>query len=387
MTAALSVRRVATPRDFSLIANRCDELARGMQVRVPFATSKWLASWWHHYQESRPLVRDRFFVHTVHDPQGDLVAIAPLMLTERPGNGPLRSRSIAFFGGDKNITEIRGLTCTSALQGPVVRALLAHFCERGAEWDWFAWNGVLPDSEAYAALNEAKHFEWIRETADYVLPLPETWHEFRAGLSRNIKESLRKCYNSLKRDGHTFTFRVVSEAAELPAALQVFFDLHARRADAIDQISHANLFSSLQARRLLLDLAACSSDELRLRVFELEVGGKVVASRLGFVLGDELYLYFSGYDPAWGKYSVMTTTVSETIQWAIANKFRLVNLSPGMDVSKTRWGATAITTHNGLLLSPMRRGRFVFHVLRELNQLTRPGTFLGKFADRARRLG
>ena len=39
-----------------------------------------------------------------------------------------------------------------------------------------------------------------------------------------------------------------------------------------------------------------------LRLFELEIGGNIIASRLAFVLGPDLYLYFSGYDPSWRKY-------------------------------------------------------------------------------------
>jgi CelD/BcsL family acetyltransferase involved in cellulose biosynthesis len=60
--------------------------------------------------------------------------------------------------------------------------------------------------------------------------------------------------------------------------------------------------------------------------------------RIGFVVGDSLYLYYSGYDPEWSRYSVMTTTVAEAIKYAIAHRLKTVNLSSGNDVSKTRWG-------------------------------------------------
>jgi hypothetical protein len=66
---------------------------------------------------------------------------------------------------------------------------------------------------------------------------------------------------------------------------------------------------------------------------------------------------------------------------------RSVNLSPGTDVSKTRWGASAIETHNGILVSPERRGQFVFRVLTELNERSRQGKVLGSLIGRARRLG
>ena len=385
--AGLQVQLLGSPAEMSALARECDELAGSMRPRVPFATSTWLALWWRHYSEHRLLVNDRFFVHTLRDASGRLCALAPLMLSERPGTGPLRARTLAFFGGDKSITELRGMICAPDLEGPAVRALLAHFGSRGDQWDWFTWNGVRPDTEAHRALDSAQNFHWTRATTDYVLPLRGSWDEFRASRSRNIKESLRKCYNSLKRDGHEFRFRVVSGPGELPPALARFIELHALRADSSVLVPHANVFAEHRARDLLHGLAASPSKALSVHVFQLEIAGQVVAARLGFVLEDELYLYFSGFEPAWAKYSVMTTTVAETIKWAIERGFRAVNLSPGTDVSKTRWGASAITTHNGVLVSPERRGQLVFRVLTELNERSQQGKVLGSLVDRARRLG
>jgi CelD/BcsL family acetyltransferase involved in cellulose biosynthesis len=383
----LRVRLLDGPEELDAIARECDELALAMSPRVPFATSTWLKLWWRHYSEQRWLVNDRFFVHTLRDEGGTLRAVAPLMITERPGTGPLRARTLAFFGADKNITELRGMICAPEYEGHAVRALLAHVIGRGEQWDWFTWNGIRRGSEASQALESEPNYHWTRETTDYVLTLPESWEEFRAARSRNIKESLRKCYNSLKRDGHEFRFRVVSDPAQLPAALTGFIALHALRADASELVPHHNVFAEHRARNLMAGIAASPSEALSLRVFQLEIAGKVVAARVGFVIGDELYLYFSGFEPAWGKYSVMTTTVAEAIKWAIEQRFRAVNLSPGTDVSKTRWGASAVATHNGVLVSPERRGQLVFRALTELNERSRQGKVLGSLIARARRLG
>ena len=387
MKEALRVERLEGPHALHALAAECDRIAARMTPRLPFATSDWLSLWWQHYREQRFLVRDRFFVHTVRDERGVLLALAPLMLTERPGSGPFRSRGITFFGGDKNVTELRGLVCAPEHEGPAIRALLAHLCTRGEDWDWLVWNGVRQGAEGQAALEAAGSFEWLRETTDYVLFLPPTWEAFRGSRSRNIKESLRKCYNSLKRDGHSFEFRVASQAGDLPAALNRFYELHSRRAKADDLVRHEDVFAIPRARELVSALARRPSTALAVHAFELSIAGKVVASRLGFLMGDELYLYFSGYDPAWGNYSVMTTTVAETIKWAIERQVRLVNLSPGTDVSKTRWGASTVTTESGVLISPTRRGRAVFGVVGGLNRHSRPGTLLGKMFARARRKG
>jgi len=383
----LRVQLLASPGELSAIARECDELALSMCPRLPFATSTWLELWWRHYQEQRFFVRDRFYAHALRDEAGRLRAVAPLMLTERPGTGPLRARTLAFFGADKNITELRGLICAPELEGVVVRSLLAHVNRHAEQWDWFTWNGIRLGSDAHQTLDADPNYHWSRETTDYVLCLPRSWEEFRSSRSRNIKESLRKCYNSLKRDGHDFRFRVVSGPAQLPAALARFIALHQLRADASELVPHANVFAEHRARDLMYDIAALPSEALSMRIFQLEIAGQVVAVRMGFVLDDELYLYFSGFEPAWGKYSVMTTTVAETFKWAIENGIQRVNLSPGTDVSKTRWGATPIVMHNGVLVSPDRRGQLVFRALTELNERSRQANILGSLLARARRLG
>ena len=387
MWASLKVQRVAGPDALMSLAGECAQLEPQMRPRLPFATHDWLALWWRHYHEDRLFVRDEFYVHTVRGPSGALIALAPLIRTERPANGPLRCRSVAFFGADKNVTELRGLVCAQEHEGAVTRALLAHFDRVRDEWDWFTWHGVRKNGEAYALLDENANFEWGKESTDYLLALPNTWEEFRAGRSRNIKESLRKCYNSLKRANYTFNFRVVEEPRELPAALNQFFALHRRRANAPHLVHHEDVFVTPQSRKFLMDLAARGSEAARLRVFQLEIAGSVVASRLGFSLGDELYLYFSGYEPDWGGFSVMTTTVAESVKWAIERQYRVINLSPGTDVSKTRWGATPSTTCEGILLSNTRRAKVAFGMLNELHQRSGPGTFLGRVVNVARRHG
>ncbi len=55
-----------------------------------------------------------------------------------------------------------------------------------------------------------------------------------------------------------------------------------------------------------------------------------------------MYLYYSGYDPLWARYSVMTTTVAEALKYAIACGIKTVSLSPGREISKTRWGPRQI---------------------------------------------
>ena len=88
----------------------------------------------------------------------------------------------------------------------------------------------------------------------------------------------------------------------------------------------------------------------------------MVATRVGFVVGDSLYLYYSGYDPAWARFGVMTTTLAEAIKYAIGRGMATVNLSPGTDVSKTRWGPRAIELGSAVQVARSLKSRLAYQL-------------------------
>lgn len=112
-------------------------------------------------------------------------------------------------------------------------------------------------------------------------------------------------------------------------------------------------------RTFITDVAHRMAEQNQLRIFELEVAGTVVASRMAFLLGDELYLYYSGYDLEWRKHSIMTTLMCECFKWAIENGIAVINLSKGKDPSKLRWRGSELDFHDALLMSPTRRGALI----------------------------
>ncbi|MBL6749704.1 MAG: GNAT family N-acetyltransferase [Nevskia sp.] len=382
---ALSIERISDIGSLEALAPEWDALAAELSPRVPFAGALWNILWWKHFRERRRAVRDDLFVHVLRDPMKHLVAVAPMMLTRRPAVGPFQIRVAQFFGADPNLTEIRGLVCRPRDQAAVVTALSRHLLAQAGEWDWVRWCGLRGDVPPPAATAALRRLH--RNEPDYYLPLPASWEEFRAGLRRNIKESLRKCYNSLKRDGYGFELRVVARAEDLAAALERLWQLHTARASCAAQVRHADVFRAPRSRMFLAEYAAQMAARGQLRMFQLHVSGAVVATRMGFVLGSELYLYYSGYDPAWAGYSVATTLLAETIRWAIAQGLQTVNLSTGNDVSKTRWNPVEVPLHGGLQLAPHRRGRLAMLAYGKVLGLAQAGSPLGVLMAQASRGG
>jgi CelD/BcsL family acetyltransferase involved in cellulose biosynthesis len=327
---------------------------------LPFALQEWHLSWCSHFLNRNPQIRDepRFFV--LRNRSGDCSAIVPLILTRRR-IGPLRLTTVDLVGADPALTEIRSPLIEPGYERLAVRAVHAGL-GRLPDWDWIQWRGI--NGPLAEALAQESALRWHTSVEDFIVDLPPSWPEFRAGRKRNVRESLRHCYNSLKRDGHAFEFIVAREPAEVCAALQRFLQLHAMRADMPWGVKHPNRFATRALQDFLYDVCARLAARDVMRVFQLKLRGEIVAARVAFVVADSLYLYYSGFDPAWARYSVMTTTVAEALKYAIAHGLRTVNLSPTAEQSKLRWGPRRVELRTGLLHRETLRSRIVYGAYR-----------------------
>jgi CelD/BcsL family acetyltransferase involved in cellulose biosynthesis len=361
----LRIEEIDSPDKLNALRPEWQRLANAHGGDLPFTTWEWNVTWWAHFREHRWSVKDSLFLRALRTPEGELVAVAPLVLTERIARGPLRFRYLQFFGAGE-LTELRGLLCAPAYEARAYATLIHHLRACASCWDWMEWNGLCgPGEQAVAALPSVT---FTRDVPTYLLRLTGTWEDFKASRSRNVKESVRKCYNSLKRDNYAFTFEVHRAREELRPALERLIALHAQRAELTDTIPHSNVFNSTAAHGFLFELCDRLAERDWVRVFELRIAGKVMATRIGFVLGKTLYLYYSGYDVKMRKYSIMTTTVCETIKYAIAEGLEIVNLSTGCDVSKTRWGPEEIVCRDAVQISPSPRARLAYFAYRKVRQ-------------------
>ena len=370
----MHVTTLRSPSELGALERDYAALYRAMPVVLPFQHYAWHAEWWRTFASNDWFMRDRLRVHVVRADDGRCVAIAPLFVTERPAVGPIRVRLLQPLGADPAFTEIRSVLFDPAFETQAARALLAQVREEGG-WDVAAWSDVADGSPFAQVLADDEDTTAGPSKTHYVLDLPKSFDELKRGLKRNIRESLRHGYNSLKRDGHTFHFEVAETNEAIAAALPTFFALHRMRSELPCAVPHVDRFA-LRGGREFLERVTTSLTEARIaKVFTLKIGDQPVASRIGFVLGSQLYLYYSGYDPAWRRYGVMTTTLSEILRHAIERGITSVDLSTGTDVSKTRWSPRPVSLHDVLHVNPSLRGRIAARAMGLATRLrTQPGT-------------
>jgi CelD/BcsL family acetyltransferase involved in cellulose biosynthesis len=348
---ALEVATLTTVDQLRSLEEEWLGLLSRTELDLPFLWPDWVITWWELFRQERSVIRDSLHVKAVRRDSGELVAVVPLMVTERPAVGPARVRTIGFIGADNYVTEQRAPIVDPAWEGEVAGALAADL--RGdSSWHWIAWEGLQPESELAKGLAREMDLRWASSQPGNVLHLAPSWEEFRRGLKHHIKDSVRHCYNSLKTEGLTAHLDVAVTPDQIAPALEIFFDLHRTISHQAADVTRPDRFADPMARRFLILTCSRLAGRNIARVFTLCIGGVPVASRVGFLLPECLYLYYAGYDPAWRKYSVATTVTAEAIKYAIHSRLRRVHLSMGADASKSRWGPEMRVFYTAVCVKP-----------------------------------
>src|SRR5262249_36007221 len=131
--------------------------------------------------------------------------------------------------------------------------------------------------------------------------LPQSWQQFYRSLSKSMKDNVNNYVNRLRRAGHQERLSVVEDPAHLDHAIDVFLDLHRRRAEANLRRRHENRFATEQRRAFLRTVARRLFERGALWPCFLTIDEQVVAAQLCLAHQGRLYLYYSGFDPAWAR--------------------------------------------------------------------------------------
>ena len=87
----------------------------------------------------------------------------------------------------------------------------------------------------------------------------------------------------------------------LKESLSTFCDLHSLRAKSEEMdVKHPDRFTNDVNRGFLAEYVNLLAGRGACRIFELEIDGRPIASILGFIMDDNLWLYSSGFDPNGG---------------------------------------------------------------------------------------
>jgi CelD/BcsL family acetyltransferase involved in cellulose biosynthesis len=308
-------------------------------VSNPFSSPLWVRAWYRHYV---PPKDQRLLWVTEKD---RLIGVAPMYVQHLDvARVPLGRRLVLVGAGRTTPLEIPPLLSTPGQGRAVNKAVVGHTLGEDVAWSelcvardegWFLPEATLGHEQGLAF----RRHQQVR--ACVVLRVADTWEATRSGLKRNVKESLRRARNRLAKDGRSW--RILEHAGtDLDAAVVGrLLDLHTSRSEYQGSTSpHHDAFAAPGTAGLVRALLPALGAAGQASVFELELGGTVVAAQLVLNSPGGIYFHSSGFVPEVWHLSPTTALQGAAIEAAVGRGDRWVNFSPGPSEAKLRWSET-----------------------------------------------
>ncbi|HWE63816.1 MAG TPA: GNAT family N-acetyltransferase, partial [Chloroflexota bacterium] len=301
-----------------------DRLLGESDADIFFLRNEWQQLWWRHFgHDFSPRVV------TARDGSGHLVGVAPLMAPRHDSESTL-----SFIGGTE-IADYLDLIVERSQAREVRGVLLRAVCEH-LPWRTLDLHCLPEGSGTVAAVQElaspAVHVTQEVEDVSPTVALGGSWDAYLASLRKKDRHELRR---KLRRaiDDLGAHWQTLQAPAELPAALDAFVDLHRRSST----VKAAFMTEAMAA--YFRELAAMTLASGQLRMGILWAGDQALSTAMGFAYGDRLYLYNSGFDPAYAAHSVGIAAVGLLLRAAADEGLALFDFLQGNEAYKYTLGA------------------------------------------------
>jgi CelD/BcsL family acetyltransferase involved in cellulose biosynthesis len=309
----------ASGAGLSKLDSRLEDLLSRNDERVVFLHPTWLRTWLTEFGGAvEPLVL------TCGD--GSLLGVAPLM----------RADDRLTFIGDASICDFMDVLVDPDQADAAYANLWQQLCAE--DWTELELWGLMASSPTRDRVKDyaGRQQYAVEETQEAVAPrlaLPESWDDYLASLNKKDRHELRRKIRRLFDSGGSVDFDVLSNQADVVAAMDDFLDLHTRsRQDKTD-------FMTPEMAMFFRRMASALSAEGLIRLFMLRVNGRPAAAVLCFDAGSYLYMYNSGYDPEFSALSVGLVSKALCLRWAIENGKRGIDFLRGDESYKYDLGA------------------------------------------------
>jgi CelD/BcsL family acetyltransferase involved in cellulose biosynthesis len=364
----MSISEITTDDGFDRLQEEWNQLVLRLDVPSPFQSWEWCRTWWKHFGSTH-----RLRILVFRD-AGEVIGIAPL---HQRRYGPLHGPSVLapLCWEDprrkQGMTEQNELLFPAADRLPLMAALASWLQENPWSLALLPGNQMPPPFEGWLA---EKLVLLGRPTWSYYRNLPATWADVVAGLGKSMRDNVKYYPRLLERSGHRTTLRVCATPAEVAVAIPVFFQLHQARAHSEATVAHEDRFRFHDRRAFLSNVGPVLAAAGKLKVGLLEVDNNVVAAQIWLETAGTMFIYYSGYDPAWSRFSVQLVATIECLKDGISRGLTSVEFLRGGGHAKERWETSKRLRVNATLARRPAVARLLLRVPRLQRRLRLRGT-------------
>lgn len=286
-----------------------------VQAGSPFLTPDWLLAWWRAFGEGEPACL------LVRNTGGELRAAAFCRRTR----GVLASLT-NDESGDWDVVALDDTARRQAWAELAAVGALRLRLERLPQSALAPATSVLRAAGYRVTASPGPCSPWR--------PLPPSWEDLMASVSRNARSQFGRRRRALEREGE-LTLRVDISGRDLDAVL-------ALEASGWKHHESTAITSDARSERLYREFAAAAAAKGWLRLYLLELDGVPIAADYGCVLGNAGFLLKTGFDERYGRLSPGLILRGEVLRASIEEGLGRYDFLGGPDPYKLRWGASVL---------------------------------------------
>jgi CelD/BcsL family acetyltransferase involved in cellulose biosynthesis len=295
---------------------------QGLDWSSPFVLPEWLEVWQRSFGQSAEM-----HVRTVRE--GDKVTgIAPLMVKD----------GTALLIGDTDVCDYLDFVVAPGREKDFFGLILDDLKKSGVRR--LDLKHVRPDSTVMTGLAPLARslryrVETVQEKVSFEMDLPDSFDVYLESLSTKQRHEVRRKLRRLNEEGR-IEYRFISDGAALPAAMDTFFKMFIEsRQDKAD-------FMTEGMRSFFISLADAMARIGLLRLGVLELDGKPLAEIMCFDYRNCIYLYNSGYDPAYVSLSAGLLSKVLAIKDSIEKRRKKFDFLKGEEIYKRHLGGREV---------------------------------------------
>lgn len=310
----------------------------------PYCNWSWVLGWIRAFRKGR-----EFLTLVCRNREQEIVAIVPF--TWQKLTSPLEVRKLWMLGFHSGIrtnglTEepIYALDLRDASQEAIwtsIHARLRTLVEVGS-WDSVAYRRFGNGPEQCSVLASEVGTLEVRDFhrgCEYI-QLPETWEEYLKMVSKSMRENIPYYRKKFIKAGIDYRVETL-DPNETADGLQRLIDLHKLRTYSDASQEHFDYFAHASSRKLAFEALEEMTQRGAARLVVLRANDEIIAAQVFLQNGHTLLAHYSGFDPAWSKFSPLFVLQSEVFREAISQGYRTVNLLRGNAEWQRRWAANA----------------------------------------------
>ena len=272
---------------FDTIQRQWEDLLSVCSVDTLYLTPQWQKIWWENYGADREMAG--FFIEDPDD-EGSILAIASLS----------RQNGVASLLGSPETFDYNDFMIRPGYEAEFFPKLLRRLDSQGmARLELYSLRESSPTLEFLPDMARSSGYavEVSQEDVAPGLDLPASWDEYLSLLSRKDRHELRRKFRRL--DGlDQWRWYVLASEDEVADRLGDFLRLM-RMSDP-----EKSQFMTPRREKFFREMARRTAQLGLIKLFFMEVNGKLAASSICFDYGPTRLLYNSGHDPEFRYYSV-----------------------------------------------------------------------------------